>query len=229
MSAKILIVEDESLVALEIKSALKKEGYSIVGTVTSSNEVFKVIENEIPDLIMMDINIDGPINGIETSRRIKIIYNIPIIFLTAYSDKSTIDEAISTSPKSYLIKPFKRQELYASVALALADNEKSSQNIISISKKCIYYPELSKLDIKSEIILLSKKEKQLLDLLLTYINKLVPIETIEYELWPDKSISATTRRTLIHRLREKVGKECIKTIKDQGCILEIGSDKLPNR
>jgi len=216
---KVLIVEDESLVALDIASALKKEGYTVTDCVENAEDAYEAIETELPDLIMMDINIDGPINGIEASRRINTIHNIPIIFLTAYNDKNTIDEAISTSPKSYLIKPFKRQELYASVALALADTTKPSQTIIPISKKCIYYPDTSELTIMNEAVSLSKKEKQLLDLLLTYANKIVTFEIIEYELWPEKSVSTTTRRTLIHRLREKVGVEAISTIKDQGCMI----------
>jgi len=216
---KVLIVEDESLVALDIASALKKEGYTVTDCVENAEDAYEAIKTELPDLIMMDINIDGPINGIEASRRINTIHNIPIIFLTAYNDKNTIDEAISTSPKSYLIKPFKRQELYASVTLALADTTKPSQTIIPISKKCIYYPDTSELTIMNEAVSLSKKEKQLLDLLLTYANKIVSFETIEYELWPEKSVSTTTRRTLIHRLRDKVGIEAITTVKDQGCMI----------
>lgn len=220
---KILVVEDETLVALDIASALKKEGYLVIDTVESAEEAFKAIEDDLPDLILMDINIDGPINGIEASRRILAVYDIPVVFLTAYNDKDTIDKAIQVSPAGYLIKPFKRQELYAAVALAMAKNAQPSAMQIVISKECIYHPDVSEL-VKPELkTSLTKKEKQLLDLLLSYKNTLVPFEAIEYELWPDKSISATTRRTLIHRLREKVGNESIKTIKDHGCIIETNN------
>jgi len=218
---KILIVEDETLVALDIASALKKEGYIVTDTVESAEEAFTAIENTSPDLILMDINIDGPINGIEASRRIQEVQDIPIVFLTAYNDKTTIDKAIKTSPSGYLIKPFKRQELYAAVTLAIAKNSQPLPVEVVISKECVYYPDMSelvKLEIKTS---LTKKEKQLLDLLLSYKNTLVSFENIEYELWSDKVVSATTRRTLIHRLREKVGGENIKTIKDFGCMLNI--------
>lgn len=220
MSANILIVEDESLVAMEVSSALKKEGYTIVGTVGSAEEVFKSFGSNIPDLILMDINIDGTMNGIELSRRIKKTYNIPIIFLTAYNDKETIDRAIQTSPAGYLIKPFKRQELYAVVSLAMSKNIEIPPTEIKFSMGCVYYPDDSKIIKDLKTVPLTKKEKQLLDLLLRNKDKLVSFETIEYELWPDKIVSATTLRTLTHRLREKIGENHIKTAKDFGYILQ---------
>ena len=221
MSAKIMIVEDEALVAMEIASALKKEGYLVTNTVDSAEKAFKAIENNLPDLILMDININGAINGIEASQRINAIYEIPVVFLTAYNDKSTINSAVATSPIGYLIKPFKRQELYAAVTLGMNKNPKNSPLMIHLSKECIYQPNIAELQKVSETIPLTRKEKQLLDLLLTHKNSVVSFETIEYELWSDKSVSSTTRRTLTHRLREKIGSNNIKTIKDFGCILEI--------
>jgi DNA-binding response OmpR family regulator len=216
---KILIVEDESVVALDIASALRKEGYEVVDIVEDSNAAFDAIEKKHPDLIVMDIHIDGTIDGIDTSRRIKATYDIPLIFLTAYNDKKTIDRAVQTVPKGYLIKPFKRQELYAAVALAL-NASSYSEKIISVSDGCLYYPERSRLEHSGKDFALTKKEKQLLELLLIHRDNVVPFECIEYELWPEKEVSATTRRTLIYRLREKVGNDVIQTIKDIGCILE---------
>lgn len=220
---KILIVEDESLVALDIASALKKEGYAVTDIVESGADALESIEQDCPDLIMMDINIDGPIDGVETSERIKALYDIPLVFLTAYNDKKTIDRAVQTNPKGYLIKPFKRQELYATVTLALqgSDNNRANNSGIPILDSCVYYPERSELHRIGEAVSLTKKEKLLLDLLLTHQRTVVSFVTIEYELWPEKSVSSTTRRTLIHRLREKVGGDAIKTVKDLGCVLEM--------
>lgn len=221
MSVKILIVEDEALVAMEIASALKREGYLVTNTVDSAEKAFKEIEKSLPDLILMDININGAIDGIEASQRINTIYQIPVVFLTAYSDKSVINNAIDTSPAGYLIKPFKREELYAAVTLGTSKNIKATPLMVHLSKECVYQPNISELKKVSETIPLTKKEKQLLDLLLMHKNIVVPFDTIEYELWSEKSVSSTTRRTLIHRLREKIGSNNIKTIKDFGCILEI--------
>lgn len=218
---KILIVEDETLVAMEIASALKKEGYTVTDTVESAKQALNSIKENEPHLILMDININGDINGIETARSIKTLYDIPIIFLTAYNDKETIDKAIQTAPIAYLIKPFKRQELYASVSLGLLNAVKSSPKQIHISDGCIYDFDTSEIFVNKEPISLTKREKKLFDLLIDHRNKLVSFSTIELELWPDKSVSTTTRRTLIYRLREKIGSDNIKTVKDFGCILEV--------
>jgi len=219
MAEKILIVEDEALVGLEISSALQKERYSVTGIVDNAEDAFQKIEKDMPDLVIMDININGDINGIEASHIIEYDYKIPIIFLTAYNDKATINKAIESSPSGYLIKPFDRQALYAAVSLALSNRAK--EELITLSQECQYKANASELYKNGQSISLTPKEKQLLELLLRNSNKLVLFTTIESELWPDKLVSVTTRRTLIHRLREKLGAQTIETKKDQGCILKI--------
>ena len=219
MSHKILIVEDESLVALEIASALKKENYTITDIVDNAEDAYNSIQDNMPDLVMMDININGEENGIETAETINHDYKLPIIFLTAYNDKTTINKAIEASPSAYLIKPFNREQLYAAVSLGISQNVKVSPESITLLDDCIYKPKASVLEKNLQTITLTKKEKQLLELLLEYKGNVLPFETIEHELWPDKIVSVTTRRTLIHRLREKIGKDSIESKKDQGCIL----------
>jgi len=221
MKNKVLVVEDESLVAMEISSALEKENYVVTEVVDNAEDAFKSIEKEMPDLVMMDININGDIDGIEASHIIEYDYKIPIIFLTAYSDSSTINKAIEAFPSAYLIKPFKRQELYAAVSLAVSKSVKNKPELIEIYDGCIYKPKASELLKTTQTISLTKKEKQLLDLLLAHKGNVVTFGTIELELWPDKEVSVTTRRTLIHRVREKLGSNVIETKKDLGCVLKI--------
>lgn len=96
-------------------------------------------------------------------------------------------------------------------------------NMIQLSRSCIYQADKSEIKKVCEFILLTRKEKLLLDLLIENKNELVSFGVIEKQLWPDKKVSATTRRTLIHRLREKVGADNIITVKDFGCILEVRS------
>lgn len=224
MKNQILIVENESLVAMEISSALEKENYVVTEIVDNAEDAFKSIEENIPDLVMMDINIDGETDGIEASHIIEYDYKIPIIFLTAYSDSHTINKAIESSPSAYLIKPFKRQELYAAVSLAISKSLKRKPEFIELYDGCVYKPDASELEMSTQTISLTKKEKQLLDLLLEHKGNVVAFETIELELWPDKEVSVTTRRTLIHRLREKLGRALIGTKKDIGCSLKKQND-----
>ncbi|RLA82267.1 MAG: hypothetical protein DRG78_07680 [Epsilonproteobacteria bacterium] len=216
---KILIVEDETLVALEIASALKKDGYKVIDTVESAKQAFHAIERERPDLIIMDINIEGKMNGIEASRYINDTYtDMPIIFLTAYTDKNTVDKAIDTLPKAYLTKPFSRDELYRAVKLAIAEVNKSQKIRLN---NCIYQKSTAELIFDDKTTTLTKKEKSLLDLLIKNKNNIVPFDTLDYEVWSDKSVSNTTRRTLIHRINSKLDTVFIRTIKNIGCIVKI--------
>ena len=217
MQSKILIVEDESLVALEISSALKKEDYIITAVVDNAEEALQSIKNDMPDLVMMDININGDINGVELAAEIKYDKNIPIIFLTAYEDKETIDKAVQTFPSAYLIKPFSRKELYANVRVALAQSSKKTR----FTNGAVYNPASSEVLLNEKVLSLSPNEKLLLDLLISNKNKIVTFGTIENEVWQDGNFEVTTRRTLIFRLRKKIGAQSIETKKDQGLILKI--------
>lgn len=116
---KIFVVEDESIVSLEIQSRLKSLGYAISGAAASGDEAIRKVIDLKPDLILMDIRIKGDIDGIETAAEIKKIYDIPIIFLTAYADPVTIQRAKITDPFGYIIKPFEERELHISIEIAL--------------------------------------------------------------------------------------------------------------
>ncbi|MBF0119637.1 MAG: response regulator [Desulfobacterales bacterium] len=120
---KIQIVEDEILVAEDIAMSLKDMGYNISSIVSSGKEAIHRSEQDKPDLIIMDIVLKGEIDGIDTASKITQIYDIPIIFLTAFSDNSIIERAKSIRPYGYLIKPFSEKELNITIQMAL---EKSS-------------------------------------------------------------------------------------------------------
>lgn len=222
MSGKILIVEDESLVALEIESALKKSNYETCAIVENAQKAIELVKECKPDVVLMDIYLEGEINGIKACKKIKKIYKTPVIFLTAYSDSKTMNEALDCMPDGYLIKPFRRAELFASIQMVI-NKTKSSENkkdIVPLCNKSFYDRKRKVIIYKNDEIPLTKKESQLLELLLENRGKIVQFETIEFELWPQKTVSETTRRTLIHRLRSKISKDCFRTIIGIGCILE---------
>ena len=119
MQKNILIVEDEGTIALEIQNKLEEWGYSIVGTVSSGEEAIMVALNKHPDLILMDIILKEKITGIEAANIIKNNFDVPIIYLTAYGDEKTIEDAKITSPQAYLLKPFDDKELKLTIEMAL--------------------------------------------------------------------------------------------------------------
>ena len=120
----ILIVEDEGLIALHLTELLEKAGYRTTGPAYSGEMVLRDFEkSSLPDLILMDIALAGRLDGIQTARRIRERYPIPIIFLTAYSSQSRIDEAKEVSPFGYLMKPVMEDELFSAIDRALAGKQ----------------------------------------------------------------------------------------------------------
>lgn len=126
---RILIVEDEGLLALQIKNELLKMGHTITAIYVSGEEALKGIEAEKPDLVLMDIKIQGEMDGIETADRMLKQYDLPIIYLTAHSEENTIERAKVTRPYGYLLKPVNAKELQIAVEVAIykhkSDKEKA--------------------------------------------------------------------------------------------------------
>ncbi len=117
---KILIVEDEYIVAMDIRQILEnKLGYEVLGMIRSGEEAIEAAKNRNPDLILMDIILDGKLTGIEAAARIKQRFNIPVIYLTAFSDKDTLANAKLTEPYGYLLKPLDEHALHSAIEMAL--------------------------------------------------------------------------------------------------------------
>lgn len=123
---KILIVEDESIVAKDIQYSLEKLGYDVCGSVSNGEKAFDTAQLIQPDLVLMDIMLKGPVNGIETAIRLKEDFGIPVIFLTAYADQATLEKAKVAEPYGYIIKPFKEIDLQTSIEVAVYKHSKES-------------------------------------------------------------------------------------------------------
>jgi diguanylate cyclase (GGDEF)-like protein len=116
---KILIVEDELLIARDLSQKLKEIGYQIVAIVSSGQAALNVIDKNPPDLVLMDIVIKGDRDGIDTTQVINEKFGIPVIYITAYADEDTLDRAEKSGAYGYILKPFNYRELHASIKLAL--------------------------------------------------------------------------------------------------------------
>jgi len=123
----ILVVEDEAIVAKDIESSLKKLGYTVPSVENKGEDAIDAAGTHKPDLILMDIMLKGEISGIEAAEQIKNRYKIPIIFLTAYADESTLSKAKVTEPYGYIIKPFKEIDLHTSIEMALYKHAKERE------------------------------------------------------------------------------------------------------
>jgi len=153
---KILVVEDEAIVAKDIEVCLEKIGYNVMGTYSKGEKVIPAIEKEQPDLVLMDIMLAGEMTGIDVSTKIQENFDIPVVFLTAYADEKTISKAKVTEPYGYVIKPFKEIDLRTSIEMALYKFKKEKEklagieqskikNISTLSKEFIYVKSNSRL------------------------------------------------------------------------------------
>jgi len=115
----ILIVEDEAIVAEDIKNSLEIKGYTVPATASSGKDAINKVKEFNPDIVLMDIVIKGEMDGIETAKQIRSLFDIPIVYLTAFSDEKTIERVKLTEPFGYLIKPFNKRELTVAVEIAL--------------------------------------------------------------------------------------------------------------
>jgi len=119
MKKRILIVEDETIIAKDIKSKLRGLGYDTLPIVCSGEEAVERAGEIKPDLILMDIVLNGKMDGIEAAGRIGRLFNIPVVYLTAYADDKTLERAKVTDPFGYMIKPFGEKELHSTVEMAI--------------------------------------------------------------------------------------------------------------
>jgi len=133
--SRVLVVEDEVLVARDIQARLQRMGYDVVGTVARGEDAVSTALAKLPDLILMDINLRGEMDGIEAAIRINEVRSIPVIFCTAYSNDEVLERAKITSPFGYVLKPFDNRELEINIEIALfkhqveQDLAKTKQNL----------------------------------------------------------------------------------------------------
>lgn len=123
----ILVIEDESIVSKDIQNSLKKLGYNVVGAANNGEDAISLAREHHPDLVLMDIMLKGEMSGIDAADVVRKELNIPVIFLTAYADESTLSKAKITEPYGYILKPFKEIDLHSSIEMAIYKHKKVSE------------------------------------------------------------------------------------------------------
>jgi CheY-like chemotaxis protein len=137
--SRILVVEDEQNVAEVLKARLESYGYEVCRIVSSGADALTAAAEMTPDVIMMDIKIQGPMDGIETAGLIRQSYEIPVIYLTAYSDDRLLQRAKATEPLAYILKPYDGAELRSAIEIALYRHkvEKERRQLIRDLQKAL--------------------------------------------------------------------------------------------
>jgi len=141
--ARILVVEDEGIVAIDIQNRLKRLGYNVPAVASYGEEAVRKADETHPDLVLMDIMLSGKMDGIEAAQKIWDHFDIPVVYLTAYSDELTLQRAKVTAPFGYIVKPFEDRELHISLEIALykhdierklRDSEEKYRDLVETAK-----------------------------------------------------------------------------------------------
>ncbi len=131
---KILIVEDNVIIADDMQSMLEEIGYEIVDNVIVYEQAVEVLKNKQVDLVLIDIILASDKTGIDLGKHIRDHYDIPFIFVTSNSDRATVENAKTVRPNGYLVKPFEQQDLYTSIEIALSNFEQSRKKRLSFQE-----------------------------------------------------------------------------------------------
>lgn len=211
----ILIIEDESLVAMELQQSIENMGHNVVEYATNVKMAKNFLNRFEVDLILMDINLNDIFNGIELYKNLMI--TTPIIYLTAYTDEKTMSEAIETNPLGYLIKPHTEDELKAIIKLAqykiqnIQATPQAVDKLVAVGKGYFFDMEDEQLFYKDLPVKLTLKERGLLKILILAQGKIVKFDTIEKALWDGEPVNNTSLRSLIYRLRNRLEHKLIES------------------
>ncbi len=247
---KILIVEDESIIAINLKETIIELGYDSCGVAPNRCRTLKLLdEGCAPDLILMDIYLSGPTTGIVFAKELKqMLPQVPVIFLTANSELTTIKEASSSFAYGYILKPYKKNILKANIDIALNKaqedfkqssnlenikninkilqtklDSKESQNITIFKLKYnyLYDNESKTLYHNDKIVKLTQKERSIVDILCHNAGSVTSQDQLEYSIWQDRPAGYAAFRSILHRLRSKIDKRLITNQNNLGYKIQI--------
>ena len=209
----ILVVEDEWISAEFISDSILSLGHNVVGIASSAKEALSIAKSEELDLVFMDINIKGPVDGILLAQEFNKQKSMPIVFLTAFGDSQTIIDASATNIYGFVIKPFTQNDIEAALTVAIArvTREKQTTNSTNLKKlpldlghEYLYDFEQDELSFKNRIIPLSQNESKLLALFCLHYGHIVSLSQIHSHVWRDKEVADSTIRDTILRIRKKI-------------------------
>ncbi len=226
----ILIIEDEVVLSLALKSILEDFGYKVSGIETNMQGVMQHLSKSSPNLAIVDIKLQSSNDGINIAKYLWQVKKTPIIFLTSYCDEKTIERTLSCEPYGYLIKPCKDKELHTTIQTAINKHNyffKNKETFIDTNSyvelgnalqfhrgKTILYKDKQPLK-------LTKNETKLIELLCAYPNESVSYEKINNYIWRESLYDLGKLRTLVYRLKQKVNNDIIESVFDTGYKLKV--------
>jgi len=219
---KILIVEDEVIAAEYLKSILEDKDWTVVDIVDNCNDVIKSVNKYSPDLILMDIMINGPKSGCEVAMEVRNISNCSIVFLTSYADEEMISYAMEAKADGYLVKPYNEKEIIANISLLFAKNKSINSN----PSQCrllddFYFNHQENLLYKQkEVVKLGPRSLKIIRILCNQKDSCISYENLYQNIWDDE-INLKKLQMVIYRIRETTGVDFIENIKGVGYQIKV--------
>ena len=226
---EVLIVEDETVLALGMQASLEDLGYEVLDIQTTALNAIKYANENLPDIVIMDIKLKGSISGIEAAKQIWKTNKIPIVFLTSYSDDITIKNAMDSEPYAYLLKPCRDKELDIVIKTTLHKHKYFFKNIECLNqdsvlklindysydnaKRILYY--------KDESIKLTGNEIKFFDILVLKVGESVSFERIISYIYRDDTLDIGKLRTLVYRLRGKLEVDLFENVYEFGYRIKL--------
>ena len=218
---KILIIEDDSIVAMHIRETVEGHSHDVIGVAKSAEKALELAEETPPDLVISDINIEGEIDGIECSKTLQSSYHSSVILVSAYNDQATLQNASTLDFTGYLIKPFREDELITLLDLiVLRGNDDHPHKRKKINELYDYCPTHQTFYRNNEVLELTQKEKSFLEALIRANGAIVSYEHLSEMIWYGEEVSDEARRQLVYRLRHKLPDFPLKLVKGIGYKLE---------
>lgn len=243
----VLIVEDESIIALNLKETLLELGYRVCGVAATSAKALHLLERELPQLILMDISLKNGDNGIALARAITAEHALPVVFLTANAEPKTIAEAGRSAPFGYIVKPFDPPTLHATIEIALERfrHETAHREALDAAERLnrtlharietgkeavsrtlrlrfgyLFDRQTETLYCGDTQVRLTPLESRVIALLCSNAGSIVPAEQIEHAVWPDEPAGHAALRSLLFRLRGKLEGGLITNVSGFGYKIE---------
>jgi len=210
----IVIVEDEVITQRYLQDIFAQQNVEVTGCFSSAKETMTHLKGLNCDMLLMDINIKGPVDGIQLAREILKTYSMPIVFITAHNDDETLEEILELAPYGFIGKPFSSKEIIIALQIAYKRylthieacrvKEKEDVNNVVINKNYSYSKKQSILYHKGVMVKLNQKQGILIGVLVDHINYTVGYNKLVSHIWKDDAIADSALRTLVYSIRKIV-------------------------
>jgi len=232
----IVIVEDEVITQRYLQDIFAQYDVVVSGCFDNAIDTIDALKSIDCDMILMDINIKGSMDGIQLARAILRNHTLPIVFITAHNDDETLEELLELAPYGFIGKPFSSKEIVVTLQVAYKQylthkeagkvrvKEESNNNVIVINAYYRYSQVSSELYYGEDVVKLSKKQSRLLEVLTQNINHVVDYDTLISAIWEEDMVSGSALRTLVYSIRKLLPELPIVSQSKLGYSLEINFD-----